>query len=371
MSMYRSNKERTLFLSSSRDGPLPAFRLGLCLLAVAVCAFPAVAAVVSLGQPEFDAGGYWAPVTVTSESDEQVASLQFDFQYDSSRFELAEVYPGEAADQAGKDVMLSRISEDAGRLLVVGVNQNIIEDGPVAVMFLSPLDKSGESPKNLRLDNVVLSDPVGERVEARTESPRDETQDADSETDSSERAGDSGQRDASEEASGRPAARERQSLRDTLKDTLAGVFGRRDQPAGEGAAGAPVGSAEPEAQDTRDDDSGRQTARRRLDDWGGLGGQAHPEDGQRPVPQSDERRRVDDTSEALREYAALQEPLAREIAEQTRRDASRTGSAGGAEGAGAMSRDAVVYGLAAALVVVAAIWVWRRQFAFNPPHGKG
>jgi hypothetical protein len=104
------------------------------------------------------------PVTIAAEAGEEIASLQFDMHFDDATFDLVDVVPGESSSDALKQVIYSVRSPGVIRVIVAGLNQNVIRDGNIATVLLAP-DAEDAVPQTLSLDSIVISDPFGERVE--------------------------------------------------------------------------------------------------------------------------------------------------------------------------------------------------------------
>jgi len=129
------------------------------------------AATVSLQNPVPDGDCVAVSVTVAADGNDQIASLQFDLGYDNNNFELADVQQGGSAADAWKEVVHSLMSPDTIRVIVAGLNQNVIPDGPVMTMRLRPLHEDASLPA-LALHSVVISDPFGGNVDVkRKDSP--------------------------------------------------------------------------------------------------------------------------------------------------------------------------------------------------------
>jgi hypothetical protein len=112
-----------------------ALLLGSCVLG----SYVAVAAVVSMQQPESGGGVLRIPVVLYGDGDEALSGVQFDVQYDPTEYELVEVAGGAAALDAGKEVIVSTPVPGEGRVLITGFNNAELFDGHVATVVLRPL----------------------------------------------------------------------------------------------------------------------------------------------------------------------------------------------------------------------------------------
>ena len=139
--------------------------LAVCAALATCISLSATAAVIELDAPAVADGTVAeVPVTIAAEAGEEIASLQFDMHFDDATFDLVDVVPGESSSDALKQVMYSVRSPGAIRVIVAGLNQNVIRDGNIATVLLAPDGQDADS-QTLSLDEIVISDPFGERVE--------------------------------------------------------------------------------------------------------------------------------------------------------------------------------------------------------------
>lgn len=131
----------------------------------AVCVFRvagAEGAALSIGTPSAIEDVYAVSVFLTPGSGENVAGLQFNFQFSASQFSVTDVSAGTAAAAANKDVAFSQ-EGDTLRVIVAGLNQEVMETGEVVVVYLAPKD-AGATLDSLQLENAVFADPEGQSV---------------------------------------------------------------------------------------------------------------------------------------------------------------------------------------------------------------
>ena len=378
LSMYSETCPCSLEQQRRSLGGVPVGASALAALLL-LCASPAMSAGVTLDEPEYEGDGLWAPVSLASSGEEGVASLQFDFDFDSSRFELVDAYPGEAAQQAGKDVMLSRPAGDSGRLLVVGLNQETIEDGPVARLFLVPREEGADPRESVHLRDVVLSDPAGEPVEVETDVVPE--QEAEAENRQSSDA-DGSPKTASETADPEALQEEDQSLRDTLKNAFSRILGQEEDDA-ESAGDRARGVAPPVRPVQEEDENGddAQPIGPQRQDSGPAPGLQDPtpeETGDLHSSESAGTEPLDPTADAFRstsrregaltdDYRGGEQSGPASMPEESQRE---MGSVGGARAADSHSfsnvfRHPIPYGLALGAVVLVAIWRWRNKLGLN------
>ncbi|MEK7793865.1 MAG: cohesin domain-containing protein, partial [Candidatus Hydrogenedentota bacterium] len=126
----------------------------------ALLAVAASGATLRFGDVTTDAQGYLhVPVTIAAEDYEQVAGLQFDLNFDETNFAFMDVVLGPSAENAGKDAVFTDAFTGTTRVLVVGMNQNTMQDGGVAELVFDPLDASALD--SLELTGGLVSDPFG------------------------------------------------------------------------------------------------------------------------------------------------------------------------------------------------------------------
>ncbi|MBI2422795.1 MAG: hypothetical protein HYV27_08190 [Candidatus Hydrogenedentes bacterium] len=142
------------------------------LLGLALGAGTAHAASLAFAQPHRDSGLWAVPIVLISGPDEEVASLQFEL--DTGGLGVDSVAAGSAAQGAGKDVAVG-YHDDAVSLLVAGINQEVMENGPVAWIYLTDDGRSARGLiDGLALNEPVLSTPEGEPVDYTEPEEEDE-----------------------------------------------------------------------------------------------------------------------------------------------------------------------------------------------------
>jgi len=123
-------------------------------------------AVVSAGSAMGLPGGTNVPVSVSLKSlyGAQVVALNFDLTYDSARLSVGSVTLGAAASSAGKLISWSLPAPNRIRVLVVGLNQDTIPDGAVAVVSFNVQAGARRGASPLTLTSVVSSDPATQPI---------------------------------------------------------------------------------------------------------------------------------------------------------------------------------------------------------------
>lgn len=162
--------------------PLARIARSVSLAALALAAaFPAAAqtlqAVLSVasGSGLPGATGVSIPVSLTSQGGAHVAGLNFDLNFDASRVEVPTgtcngiaVALGSAAASADKSISCSHPSSSSVRVIIFGLNTNVISDGPVAVVTFDVLAGAAPGTFALTLSNWAASDPDGQGVPVTT-----------------------------------------------------------------------------------------------------------------------------------------------------------------------------------------------------------
>jgi hypothetical protein len=138
---------------------------GRALLAVLVAAFGLAAAnagELTAGPAQVRSGQQVVPILFQADG-ESVASMQFDIAFDSAAFEIVDVETGEAAAEAVKAPVFAAPENGRTRVVVAGLNQDIIGGGVIAYVVLEPIAADVPAPY-VGLDSAVFSNPAGEEI---------------------------------------------------------------------------------------------------------------------------------------------------------------------------------------------------------------
>lgn len=111
--------------------------------------------------------GFDVPVTMTGLASHQVAAIQFDLSYDPRVLSVEKVSPGAAAAEAAKSVSSYGLASGKERIMLIGMNQNILSEGTVAVLHVRVADGAVSGVYPLEISNQVFADPVGREAEVR------------------------------------------------------------------------------------------------------------------------------------------------------------------------------------------------------------
>jgi uncharacterized protein (TIGR03437 family) len=134
------------------------------LLAVAAC-FVSTAAISSQvylsNQTAAPGTSLLIPVAFASQNG-STSGVQFDLEYDGSAMSLSAIL-GEPGRNSGKRVYSADLTPNKRRFLVVGFNQNPLDDGVVMNFFVN-LSQNARGVYALKLSNLVATDPDGQSV---------------------------------------------------------------------------------------------------------------------------------------------------------------------------------------------------------------
>ncbi len=101
-------------------------------------------------------------VSLTAQGD-RVSGLQFDMAYDDSALSINAV-AGTATRSAGKNVYYADLSPTTHRVLLVGLNRNLFNDGPVFTLFTNVSANAPPGAYAVTVTNVEGVDPDGNPV---------------------------------------------------------------------------------------------------------------------------------------------------------------------------------------------------------------
>jgi hypothetical protein len=109
------------------------------------------------------------PINLSSSSSEDISGFNFDLNFDTSRLSFQEVTLGPKSAEAGKSLSTSRPSADVVRVIVIGFNQNIIENGTVLNFTFDILSSAPAGTAELNILDPSISDPQGKLLTVSTE----------------------------------------------------------------------------------------------------------------------------------------------------------------------------------------------------------
>lgn len=139
--------------------PCGIFLISLCAATLAHGAY------VGAGSSVAAEGGWVVPVVIEPREGEVVSGVQFDLTYDAESFVFLSARPGESATSAAKQIHHQVFRPGHMRVIVAGLNQNVIPEGSIAdFTFAEKTGKSGIESVSIHLTRVILSDPYGYSV---------------------------------------------------------------------------------------------------------------------------------------------------------------------------------------------------------------
>lgn len=150
--------------------PKRIFRYWLAAAVLALCG-TVQAATLSVGQASGTAGdlGITLPISLASAAGESVSGIQFDLLFDSSVLSVSQVATGAAADAAGKSASYSVVASGQIRVIIAGLNQNVIGDGVVATASLGIATSAATSTQEVSFSGALLASPSGQAVTVTTQ----------------------------------------------------------------------------------------------------------------------------------------------------------------------------------------------------------
>ncbi len=105
-------------------------------------------------------------VTLDTEANDAISGIQFDLTFDPAAAALKDITAGPAAEDAQKSVSFNTIEQGRSRVIVAGLNQNLIGQGTLASMHFDIPEHAINGTHPIALDNIVMSDPRGRAVPA-------------------------------------------------------------------------------------------------------------------------------------------------------------------------------------------------------------
>jgi hypothetical protein len=133
-------------------------------MAWSVQSSPAAELSVANGRAEADSLPVSIPIELSAEMGEEITAIQFDLSYDDSLIAIDRIDIGESAQTADKTLNSAIVSSGVDRIVIQGINNNILADGIVADIRIDLVDGVPEDVITLSLDQLVASDAQGDAV---------------------------------------------------------------------------------------------------------------------------------------------------------------------------------------------------------------
>jgi hypothetical protein len=108
------------------------------------------------------------PIDLTSASGEKVCGFNFDLNFDTYRVSFKELTLSSAAVNADKSLSHSQPKPNTVRVIVIGLNQNVIGDGTVLIFTFDISDKAPGGKAELTINKTSVSDPKGKPLPVNT-----------------------------------------------------------------------------------------------------------------------------------------------------------------------------------------------------------
>lgn len=149
------------------SSPLFSAILLLTLAVGAAASSPTV--VISAGSASGNPGdtNINVPVSLQSKDGAHVVGLNFDLSFDDNRLNVSSVTIGPAASGAGKIMSWSQLSTSTVRVIIFGLNQDMIPNGTVANVIFNVLDDAAPETSHLVLSNAAATDPSSSGIGVR------------------------------------------------------------------------------------------------------------------------------------------------------------------------------------------------------------
>ena len=155
--MYKisSKMERSSNIGFKITGVLIVFMFSVLLAGNADgCNISAGEAAATLGATE----DISVPLDISPGSGESVAALQVDIDFDGESLLLSNVVIGKVLETAAKQVEFANVGSGKARIVVYGMNQNLISEGTIATLIFRLTDEPIAGRSTLKLNNAVVCD---------------------------------------------------------------------------------------------------------------------------------------------------------------------------------------------------------------------
>jgi hypothetical protein len=134
------------------------------MLAWSVQSSPAAELSVADHQAEAGSLPVSIPIELSAEIGEEIAAIQFELSYDDSQIALDRIDIGESAQTADKTLNFANVSSGVDRIVIQGINNNIMANGIVANIRVDLVAGVPDDVLTLSLDQLVASDAQGDEV---------------------------------------------------------------------------------------------------------------------------------------------------------------------------------------------------------------
>jgi hypothetical protein len=104
------------------------------------------------------------PIELSVETGEEISAIQFDLSYDDSLIAIDRIDIGESAQTVDKTLNSTNVSSGVDRIVIQGINNNIITNGIVANIRVELVAGVPDDVLTLSLNQLVASDTHGDEV---------------------------------------------------------------------------------------------------------------------------------------------------------------------------------------------------------------
>lgn len=142
------------------------------ILAIAAILAPgaAFAGKLELGAPQVQGDQVVIPVNLTGDVGAGVASMNFDLKYDPAVLVPDRAVAGQAATQAAKSVSANSPADGSYRLVVMGLNQNVMQSGEVAQIVMRKVGEPSGGRSNMRIVDTTFAAADASEIPSRGDS---------------------------------------------------------------------------------------------------------------------------------------------------------------------------------------------------------
>ena len=146
----------------------PTMYLWTCLVVLCSFTYDASGATVSLDSILAEQGDTDAvmPLLLAREAPEDVSAIQADITFDSDVFEFVEISAGPVALAATKEASASVVAKGVLRVIVSGMNLDVIESGTVAYLRFGVSPTAVPLEYQFAVEGLIVSDPYGDELPA-------------------------------------------------------------------------------------------------------------------------------------------------------------------------------------------------------------
>jgi len=137
--------------------------LGKTIAMVLVVAGSLSAGIVSVGSGSAAVNSSLTITVGYAASGTEATAIQFDLEYNAAVLAVSPT-AGSAASNAGKSLSSSQLSTNVLRVMLVGLNQNVIQDGPLVLLSIGVRSGAAAGTYDLKISNISAAIKTGPSV---------------------------------------------------------------------------------------------------------------------------------------------------------------------------------------------------------------